>query len=159
MRRTHWLQVLSPCRPGVAGTTGCCTLCCPPLPSVPTHAGSSAAAMVFGCFGKKSVDVVPMGPEEPTRFPEAFRRRPRVSKKRSGGAKVELVLFYSSKWEPKGIPKGPKASKMSPEASQRRPEGAQECQRSVQEAQSSIYSCFIAFSSDQGHSPVWGGEP
>ena len=58
---------------------------------------------------------------EPRGVPEASRRRPRMSKKRPGGAKVELVLFYSSKWEPKGIPKGPKASKMSPEASQKRP--------------------------------------
>ena len=75
---------------------------------------------------------------EPRGVPEASRRRPKVSKKRQGGAKVDLVVFYNSKWEPKGIPKRPRASKTSPEASQRRPEGAQECQRSVQKAQRSI---------------------
>ena len=85
---------------------------------------------------------------EPKSVPEASRRRPRVSKKRPRGAKVDLLVFYSSTWEPRGIPEASGASKMSPEASQRCPEGAQECQRSVQEAQSSIYSCFIAFSSD-----------
>ena len=31
---------------------------------------------------------------EPRGIPEASRRRPRVSKKRSGGAKLDLVVFY-----------------------------------------------------------------
>ena len=69
---------------------------------------------------------------------EASRRRPRVSKKLPEGAKVDLVVFYSSKWDPEGIPEASRASKMSPNASQRRPEDAQECQRSDQEAQNSI---------------------
>ena len=57
----------------------------------------------------------------PRGVPEASRRRPRVSKKRPEGAKVDLVVFYSSKWDPEGIPEASRASKMSPNASQRRP--------------------------------------
>ena len=34
----------------------------------------------------------------------ASKTSPRVSKKDPGGANVDLVVFYSSKWEPKGIP-------------------------------------------------------
>ena len=75
---------------------------------------------------------------EPRGVPEASRRRPRVSKKRQGGAKVDLIVFYSSKWDPEGIPEASRASKMNPNASQRRPEDAQDCQRTDQEAQSSI---------------------
>ena len=58
---------------------------------------------------------------EPRGVPEASRRRPRVSKKRQGGAKVDLIVFYSSKWDPEGIPEASRASKMNPEASRRRP--------------------------------------
>ena len=75
---------------------------------------------------------------EPRGVPEASRRRPRVSKKLPEGAKVDLVVFYSSKWDPEGIPEASRASKMNPNASQRRPEDAQECQRTVQKAQRSI---------------------
>ena len=63
---------------------------------------------------------------EPKCVPEASRRRPRVSKKRPEGAKVDLVVFYSSKWDPEGIPEASRASKMSPNASQRRPRGVPE---------------------------------
>ena len=60
---------------------------------------------------------------EPRGVPEASRRRPRVSKKLPEGAKVDLVVFYSSKWEPKGILEAARASKICPEASQKRPKG------------------------------------
>ena len=70
---------------------------------------------------------------------------PRMSKKRPGGAKLGLVVFYivfnrrySSKWDPEGIPEVSWASKMSLKASQQHPKGVQERQRSVQEAKSSI---------------------
>ena len=82
---------------------------------------------------------------EPKCVPEASRRRPRMSKKRPGGAKFDLVLFYSvfkrlygSKWDPEGIPEASRASKMSANAPQKRPEDVQERQRSVQMAQSSV---------------------
>ena len=88
----------------------------------------------------------------PRGVPEASRRRPRMSKKRPGGAKLDFVVFYnvfkrlySSKRDPEGIP-----PTCVPEASQKRPDDSQERRRSVQEAQSSIYSCFIGFSSDPG---------
>ena len=57
----------------------------------------------------------------PRGVPEASRRRPRVSKKRPEGAKVDLVVFYSAKWDPEGIPEASRASKTSPEVSRRRP--------------------------------------
>ena len=75
---------------------------------------------------------------EPRGVPETSRRRPKVSKKLPEGAKVDLVMFYSSKWDLEGIPEASRASKMNPKASQRRPEDAQECQRTVQKAQRSI---------------------
>ena len=96
---------------------------------------------------------------EPRGVPETSRRRPRVSKKDPGGANVDLVVFYNSKWDPKGIPEGSRAFETSPEACQRRPKGAQDCQRKVQEEQSSIYSCFTVFLSDPSHSAVCGAKP
>ena len=111
---------------------------------------------------------------------KASRRRPKgtqeaskatpidleTTKRRPRGAKLDLLVFYSvfkrvysSKWDPEGAPEASRAPKMSPNASQKRPEDVQERQRSVQEAPSSIYSCFIAFSSDQGHPAECGVEP
>ena len=81
----------------------------------------------------------------PRGVPEASRRRPRVSKNRPEGAKVDLVVFYNSKWDPEGIPEASRASKMSPNASQRRPEDAQECQRSDQEAQLDLVVFYSVF--------------
>ena len=59
-----------------------------------------------------------------------------MSKKRLGGAKLDLVVFYSvfkrlysSKWTPEGIPEASRASKMSPNASQKHPEDVQEIPR------------------------------
>ena len=61
------------------------------------------------------------GQNEPRGVPEASRRRPRLSKKHPGGAKVDLVAVYKSKQEPKCVLEASRASKMSPEPSQRRP--------------------------------------
>ena len=60
---------------------------------------------------------------EPRGVPETSRRHPRESKKRPGGANVDLVVFYNSKWEPKVILEAARASKICPEASQKRPKG------------------------------------
>ena len=73
---------------------------------------------------------------EPKCVPEASRRRPRVSKDRPEGAKVDLIVFYSSKWDPEGIPEASRASKMSANTSQRRPRGVQETPKNVKEATS-----------------------
>ena len=74
----------------------------------------------------------------PRGVPEASRRRPRMSKKRPGDAKFDLVVFYSvfkrlysSKWDPEGAPKASRASKMSPNASQKRPKGVQKKTKNV----------------------------
>ena len=68
-------------------------------------------------------------------------------------------MKMTAKRHPRGVQGVQNEPKGIPEASQRSPEGTQERQRSVQEAQSSIYSCFIAFSSDQGHPAECGVEP
>ena len=69
----------------------------------------------------------------PKCVPEASRRRPRVSKKRPEGAKVDPIVFYSSKWDPEGIPEASRASKISLNASQRRPRGVQKTPKNVKE--------------------------
>ena len=63
---------------------------------------------------------------EPKCVPEGSRGRPRASKKRPGGAKLDLVVFYNvfkrlynSNWDPEGIPEASMASKMNPNASQK----------------------------------------
>ena len=71
---------------------------------------------------------------EPKCVPEASRRRPRVSKKRPEGAKVDLVVFYSSKLDPEGILEVSRASKISPNAFQRRPRRVQKTPKNVKEA-------------------------
>ena len=60
---------------------------------------------------------------EPRRVPEASRKPPKVTKKLPGGAGIDLVMFYNSKLEPKGILEAARASKISPEASQKHPKG------------------------------------
>ena len=60
---------------------------------------------------------------EPRGVPEASRKPPKVTKKLPGGARIDLVMFYSSKLEPKGILEAARASKISPEASQKHPKG------------------------------------
>ena len=60
---------------------------------------------------------------EPRRVPEASRKPPKVTKKLPGGAGIDLVMFYNSKLEPKGILEAARASKICPEASQKRPKG------------------------------------
>ena len=51
---------------------------------------------------------------EPRGVPEASRKPPKVTKKLQGGAGVDLVMVYKSKWEPKGILEAARASKISP---------------------------------------------
>ena len=60
---------------------------------------------------------------EPRGVPGASRKPPKVTKKLPGGARIDLVMFYSSKLEPKGILEAARASKISPEASQKHPKG------------------------------------
>ena len=67
----------------------------------------------------------------PKCVPEASRRYPRMSKDRPEGAKVDLIVFYSSKWDPEGIPEASRPSKMSPNASQKRPRGVQNTTKNV----------------------------
>ena len=69
----------------------------------------------------------PRHPKRAQRCPRGFQKAPKSDKGAlRGGAGVDLVAFYSSKWEPKCIPEAARASKMSPEASQKRPKGVQE---------------------------------
>ena len=56
-----------------------------------------------------------------------------MSKKRPEGAKVDLVVFYSSKWDPEGTPEASRATKISPKASQRHPKGVQKTPNYVKE--------------------------
>ena len=49
---------------------------------------------------------------EPRGVPEASRKPPKVTKKLRGGAGVDLVVFYNSKWEPKGILEAARACKI-----------------------------------------------
>ena len=60
---------------------------------------------------------------EPRRVPEGSRKPPKVTKKLPGGAGIDLVMFYNSKLEPKGILEAARASKISQEASQKHPKG------------------------------------
>ena len=60
---------------------------------------------------------------EPRRVPEGSRKPPKVTKKLPGGAGIDLVMFYNSNLEPKGILEAARASKISPEASQKHPKG------------------------------------
>ena len=66
-------------------------------------------------------------------IPQGPFGRPRVSKDRPEGAKVDLIVFYSSKWDPEGIPEASRASKMSPNTSQRRPRGVEKTPKNVKE--------------------------
>ena len=67
-----------------------------------------------------------------------------------------IKLYFERKKRPAGASWADKIVFWARKASRKELLGAQECQINGQEVQS---SSFIAFSSDQGHPAVWGGEP
>ena len=72
---------------------------------------------------------------EPKCVPEVSQRRPEDAQECQRtvqkDSKVDLVVFYNSKWDPEGIPEASRAFKMSPNASQKRPKGVQKKTKNV----------------------------